>query len=108
MRVREMNQYSTEQAEKAMRAVAHEKHLKPDEAALLEKLRERHAELASGNREHVFADSYFAELGIPYNRGAYILEKFCSKFGMWNYGVTCRSGWLEKWMVEPAKEVVAP
>lgn len=100
-----MNEYVIQQNRKADLAKAHEKHLKPDEASLLEKLRERHIELKSGNREHVFADTYFEELGIPYNRGAYILEKFCAKFGMWNYGVTCRSGWLEPWMIEPANEL---
>jgi hypothetical protein len=101
-----VNQYTIERIKKAEAAKSHESHLKLDEAALMAKLRERHAELKAGNREHVFADSYFEELGIPYNRGEYILEKF-SRFGMWNYGVTCRSGWLEKWMVEPAKEAAA-
>ena len=67
--------------------------LKPDEVTLAVSLLGA-AEQTNGSQPGIDAVlACVATIPIPENRLYYLLEKWSGK-GLWDYGVTCRSGWF--------------
>jgi len=66
--------------------------MKPDEAELLAKIRQRGAVMGP---ETPGAWQIAESLGMPYKRAQYILrDKWGDKKGWYEYGVSWRYGWL--------------